>query len=71
MIINNIRIRMNITDFILNRENSTKIKWIKIMINTINTIVNIMKIPIDKLEIEININKTLIMMNLMIFKCKD
>ena len=71
MIINNIRIRMNITDFILNRENSTKIKWIKIMINTINTIVNIMKIPIDKLEIEININKILIMMNMMIFKCKD
>jgi hypothetical protein len=71
MIINNIRIRMNITDFILNRDNSTKIKWIKIMINTINTIVNIMKIPIDKLEIEININKTPIMMNMMIFKCKD
>ena len=71
MIIDNIRIRMNITDFILNRKNFTKTKWIKIMINTINTIVNIMKILIDKLEIEININKILIMMNMMIFKCKD
>ncbi len=67
-IMDNNRNRTNIIDFILNRENTTKIKIINIKTNIT---VNIMKISVDNLKIDREINKILIMINMRIYKCKD